>query len=89
MTKSCLNPNTMTKPSIASGMSDKITRRQLAGVAAGSAAVSLVAARLIGQAPVAAQDWYNAARESHRENAEALAKFEIQMSLEPAFQFKA
>jgi hypothetical protein len=67
----------------------KITRRQLAGVAAGSTAVSLAAIKLIAQAPIATQDWYAAALESHRENAEVLAKFDIQMSLEPAFQFKA
>jgi hypothetical protein len=31
----------------------------------------------------------NAARESHRRNSTTLAQFEIPMSLEPAFLFKA
>jgi hypothetical protein len=66
-------------------MSEKITRRKLAGFAAGSAAVSLG----IAQVPATVQDLEKAARESHRENTEALAKFEIAMSIEPAFQFKA
>lgn len=66
-------------------MNEKITRRQLAGVAAGS----LAAVTMTAQAPATAQDLDNAARESHRQNSEALAKFEIPMSLEPAFQFKA
>jgi len=66
-------------------MNLKITRRQLAGVAAGSAVVSLA----IAQAPVTGQDFDRAARESHKENSDALAKFEIPQSLEPAFQFKA
>jgi hypothetical protein len=70
-------------------MSHKLTRRQLAGVAAGSAAVALVAVKVIAQAPVTGPDWDKAARESHRENSRALAGFEIQMSLEPAFHFKA
>jgi hypothetical protein len=66
----------------------KFTRRQLAG----SAAISLVAARAVAQVPAAsntAQDWDKAALQSHKENSEALAKFEIPMSTEPAFQFKA
>jgi hypothetical protein len=70
----------------------KLTRRQLAG----SAAISLVAARVLAQAPAQApattnttQDWDKAALQSHKENSEALAKIEIPMSTEPAFQFKA
>ena len=59
-------------------MQGKITRRQLAGVAVAAAAAT-------AQVP----DLDNAARESHKQNSEALAKFEIPMSLEPAFQFKA
>jgi len=79
----------MTESSKSPRESGKITRRQLAGVAAGSAAVSLVAVKVIAQAPVASQDWDKAARESHRENSQALARFEIPMSLEPAFEFRA
>jgi hypothetical protein len=66
-------------------MSHKITRRQLAGVAAGSTAVSLAVVKAIGQA----QDWDRSARESHLQNSAALAKFDISISVEPAFQFKA
>jgi hypothetical protein len=67
-----------------------LTRRQVAEVA-GSAAISLALARAAAQAPPAAPgtDWDQAARESHRENSETLSKFEILMSVEPAFQFKA
>jgi hypothetical protein len=81
----------MTKSS--TEISGGITRRQLAGVAAGSAALGLVVGTAIAQAPVTGQDrdprLEDAARQSHRENSDALAKFDIPMSLEPAFQFKA
>jgi len=72
-------------------MSAKITRRQLAGVInAAAVSVSLEVVAANAQTPPAAgQDWDSAARESHRQNSAALAKFEIPMSLEPAFQFKA
>jgi hypothetical protein len=70
-------------------LSDKLTRRQLAGIAAGSAAVSLTAGRLMAQAPPSTQDFDKAALQSHKANSDALAKFEIPMTLEPAFQFKA
>jgi hypothetical protein len=71
-------------------MSERITRRQLAGAAVASAVVSVsVASVSVAQVPVTGQDFDRAARESHRENSEVLAKFEIPMSVEPAFQFKA
>lgn len=70
-------------------MAGKITRRRLAEVAAGSAVVSLAVVNVIAQAPVTGQDLEKAARESHQENSAALAKFDIPISLEPAFQFKA
>jgi len=70
-------------------MTGKMTRRQLAGVAAGSAAVSLGVVNAIAQVPASGQDLDKAARESHRENSTALARFEIPASVEPAFQFKA
>jgi hypothetical protein len=69
-------------------MNHQITRRQLAGVAAGCAAVSLSAVSATAQAPATAQDFAAAARESHKQNSATLAKFEIPMALEPAFQFK-
>lgn len=77
-------------------MSAELTRRQLGrivtGVAvaaiAGSTAVSL-AVHAAPPTPALAQNWDQAARDSHRENSQALAKFEIPMSLEPALQFKA
>jgi CHASE2 domain-containing sensor protein len=74
-------------------MNPKITRRQLAAVinvaAAGAAAISLDVVKAAAQTPAAGQDLGNAARESHRRNSATLAQFEIQMSLEPAFLFKA
>ena len=67
----------------------KLTRRQVAALAAGSAAVSLAALKLTAQASATTQDWDKSARESQKENSEVLAGFDIPMSLEPAFQFKA
>ena len=66
-----------------------VTRRQLAG----AVAVSLAAARAMAQTPAGAPganpDWDQAARDSHKKNSMILAGFEIPMSAEPAFQFKA
>jgi hypothetical protein len=74
-------------------MHHKITRRQLAAVinlaAAGSAAISLGVVKAIAQTPVTDQDLDRSARESHKRNSATLAQFEIPMSLEPAFLFKA
>ncbi|HVV44840.1 MAG TPA: hypothetical protein VHC72_06530 [Bryobacteraceae bacterium] len=72
----------------ASPAGGRFTRRQLAGVAAGSLAVSLGAVAL-AQTPAPPEDWDKIARESHRDNSEELASFEIPISLEPAFHFKA
>lgn len=77
------------KQLLANRSSRKLTRRQLAGVAAGSAAVSLAALKVSAQAPATVPDFDKAARESQREDSAALASFAIPMSLEPAFQFKA
>jgi len=62
----------------------KITRRKLALAALGSAAVVRAA-----QAPGQAEDLNAAAKEQLRKNSEALAKFDLPMSTEPAFEFKA
>jgi hypothetical protein len=62
----------------------KITRRKLAFAALGSAAVVRAA-----QAPGQPEDLNAAANEQLRKNSEALAKVELPMSTEPAFQFKA
>jgi hypothetical protein len=71
-------------------MNKKTTRRQFAGVTVGaSVVVSIGAVAAIAQVPATAQDFDSAARESHQQNSDALAKFQIPMSLEPAFQFKA
>jgi hypothetical protein len=67
-------------------MNEKITRRQLAGVAAASLTAGLLD---VEQAVAQVPDFDSAARESHKQNSDALAKFDIPMSLEPAFQFKA
>jgi hypothetical protein len=62
----------------------KITRRKLAAAALGSAA---------GFGALAAQtqpeDLNAAAKEQVRKNSETLAKVDLPMSTEPAFQFKA
>ena len=51
---------------------------------------SLENSQSLAQAPAQpGTDWDKAARDSHKENSEELAKFEILMSIEPAFQFKA
>ena len=70
-------------------MKEKITRRQLAGVTAGSLAM---AALLDAQQSAASPDQEKAelekARASHRENTATLAKFDIPQSTEPAFVFR-
>ena len=62
----------------------KITRRKLALAALGSAAV-------VRPAPAHGQpeDLNAAAKEQLRKNSETLAKFDLPMSTEPAFEFKA
>jgi hypothetical protein len=65
-------------------MNDKITRRRLAAAALSSAAALHAVS---AQAP--APDDLNAAREQVRKHSETLAKFDLPMSTEPAFQFKA
>lgn len=69
----------------------KLTRRELAVIATASLTSSLVTTRLIAQTapPATDADLYRAALESNRQDAAALAQFEIPMSTEPAFQFKA
>lgn len=57
-----------------------ITRRQAAAIALGSTVA------LNAQAP---PDWLQAARDAKRAAADILGKFDLQMSVEPAFQFKA
>jgi hypothetical protein len=64
-------------------MKTEITRRNLAFAALGSA-VALNTAK-----SQATEDLNAAAKEQIRENSEALVKFELPMSTEPAFQFKA
>ncbi|HTA43950.1 MAG TPA: hypothetical protein VK789_15960 [Bryobacteraceae bacterium] len=62
------------------------TRRELAIMAA----ASLAAAKATAQAPPAPNtDWYQAALQSHKQTSQTLAQFQIDMSVEPAFQFKA
>jgi hypothetical protein len=58
-----------------------LTRRELAVIAT----ATLAGAKAIAQTP----DLYKAALESHRENSGILARFQIPMSTEPAFHFKA
>jgi hypothetical protein len=62
----------------------KLTRRELVIAAAGSVVAVNASAQT---AP--AQDFAKQARDRVQANADTLAKFEIPMSTEPAFQFKA
>ncbi len=62
----------------------KFTRRELAGlIAATPAAVAQ------SQAPATPDEELKAARDRIRSNGAALAKGQVPMSTEPAFQFKA
>ena len=66
--------------------SKNLTRRDLAFVGALAAA----AAKAMAQAqPAPGSDWYQAAIESHKRNTQTLAEFQIAVSVEPAFHFKA
>ena len=66
-----------------SNMKAQITRRRLAFAALGSAAALNTAN---SQAP---EDLNAMAKEQIRKNSDTLAKFDLPMSTEPAFQFKA
>jgi hypothetical protein len=66
----------------------KVTRRQLAALLATPVVISLAWENAIAQTP-ASQDWDQQARDSHKQNSMILASFDIPMSVEPAFQFKA
>jgi hypothetical protein len=61
----------------------KLNRRQLITAASASA----LAAR--AQQPAPEADLTKAAHDANQRNSETLAKFEVPMSTEPAFQFKA
>ncbi|MBI4874894.1 MAG: hypothetical protein HY822_09715 [Acidobacteria bacterium] len=63
----------------------KLTRRQLAGAAAGAVSAS----RLAAQAPASEENLLQQARELVRKNAGQLTRREVPMSTEPAFQFRA
>ena len=72
-------------------MNGKITRRRLAAAALGSAVALGPAAALhaAGNQAAAPEDINAAAKEQVRKHSETLAKFDLPMSTEPAFQFKA
>jgi len=64
----------------------KLTRRELGAAALGTVA----AAGASAQTPAPAdQTIAQLVRDTNRRNAEALAKFEIPIDTEPAFQFRA
>ena len=69
-------------------MSAKLTRRRLVVTATGAA---LAAAPAPAQTPAAPApgELARAVREQNQRAGEALSKFEIPLSSEPAFQFKA
>ena len=77
-----------TGPAYNNEMSQKLTRRQLAGAVA--IAVPALAQQPAANTtpPTASQD-LESARERNRNLAKELAAFSIPMSTEPAFQFKA
>jgi hypothetical protein len=63
---------------------EKMTRRQLAVIA------TLATTVAVAQTPPAPDtDLDKAARESHRQNSAVLSRFELPMSVEPAFHFTA
>jgi hypothetical protein len=70
----------------------RLTRRKLGSLAlsAGVAAPALAQVATGQQAPEASgRDWDREARESRRDDAAALARFELAVSVAPAFQFRA
>ena len=66
-------------------MKTRLTRRQLAGALASAASLAQ-APQPPAQTP---DDLLRAARDRNRANGEELAKLEVPMPTEPAFQFKA
>ena len=68
-------------------MSRKMTRRDLAAVLGSAASVALVQAQNPPAAPP--EDLNAAAKDQLRQNADAMAKVELSMATEPAFEFKA
>ena len=71
-------------------MRPKVTRRRLIVAAAGTALAAgrAEAQSAPAQSPPVQTDLAKAARELNQRSGEALAKFEIPLSTEPAFQFK-
>ncbi len=66
----------------------KITRRKLAAAALASAGLGVAHAQA-PPPPAQPEDLNAAAKEQARKNTEALAKFDVPVSTEPAFQFRA
>jgi hypothetical protein len=64
----------------------KLTRRELAIAAAGAAAIASQAESAAQTAP---DDAMKTVRATNERNSDLLAKFEIPIATEPAFQFKA
>jgi hypothetical protein len=72
-------------------MKTKITRRRLmaASITAGAGAAAASAQTAPTQAVAAQTDLAKAVREQNQRAGDVLAKFEIPLATEPAFQFKA
>jgi hypothetical protein len=68
-------------------MTKKISRRQLAGLAAGSVVAASAEGTALNAQPPAADAELEKARASHRENTATLAKTDLPQSTEPAFVF--
>jgi hypothetical protein len=69
-------------------MNGKITRRRLAAAALGSG-IALRAGEAQTPDPATPGDLNATAKEQVHKHSETLAKFDLPMSTEPAFQFKA
>ncbi len=69
-------------------MNTRVTRRKLAATVLGSAAASALA-QTQPAARTSPEDELNAARGRMKANLDTLAKQDVPMATEPAFQFKA
>jgi hypothetical protein len=81
----CVTPNrSFRRQSRYRGATVKLSRRELTL----GAAVAALAPKVSAQTAPAASDATQQARDAWQRNSEILAKFEIPMATEPAFQFK-
>ena len=65
----------------------KLSRREIAGLAATPLLAQVTLAQVAPSTP--AVDLAKAARDANQRNSETLAKFQVPIATEPAYQFKA